>query len=305
MRKTDQLKNIFFSILMANFNNANYIETAINSVLKQTYTNWELIVIDDCSGDDSVKIIKPYLRDKRIKLIKLRKNLGYGGSLKTAADNASNQILAILDADDKLHETALEVMLKTYKDSPDCGFVYSTMWRCDAQLKNCSIVDWIGPSITKKTNIFNIRISHFKTFLKDAYMKTPGFDPNQKKAVDKDIIFKLEEVTELKYVDIPLYYYRWHGRGISQDKSHYVAEFYHYLAKLKAYKRRKNSTIPNFTQKQIKFEYYRIVFYKISHLMIFVYRKLKIPVIIKGILKNIPSIQPMFLKKLEFLRKMN
>ena len=64
-----------FSILMANFNNANYIETAINSVLKQTYTNWELVIVDDCSGDESIKLIKPYLRDKRIKLIPLKMNL--------------------------------------------------------------------------------------------------------------------------------------------------------------------------------------------------------------------------------------
>ena len=294
-----------FSILMANYNNGKYIEEAIRSVINQGYPNWELIIVDDLSTDNSIKIIKPFLKDERIKLIQHEHNQGYGGSLKTAINHASNKIIGILDADDKLHEKALEVMLKTYRDCPGYGFIYSTMWRCDSQLKNCGIVGWIGPSIPKKTNIFEIRISHFKTFLRDAYMKTPGFDPNQKKAVDKDIIFKLEEVTELKYVDIPLYYYRWHGGGISQEKSHYKAEFYHYRAKLKAYYRRKNSSIPNFTQKQIKFEYYRIVFYKIIHFMIFVYRRFKISVIIKGILKRIPSLQPMFLKKFDSLRKIN
>ena len=305
MRKTDQSKNNSFSILMANFNNANYIETAIDSVLKQTYTNWELIIVDDCSGDESIKVIKPYLRDKRIKLIQLKMNLGYGGSLKTATDNASNQILAILDADDKLHGTALEIMLKTYQDSSDCGFVYSTMWRCDAQLKNCRIVDWIGPSIPKKTNIFNIRISHFKTFLKDAYLKTPGFNPNQKKAVDKDIIFKLEEITELKYVDIPLYYYRWHGGGISQEKSNYETEFYHYLAKRKAYHRRKNSTIPNFTQKQIQFEYYRITFYKLTHFLIRIYRKFRISEFLKKVLESLPYVPNAVLKIFRKIERIN
>jgi len=305
MQDDKNSNNYSFSLLMANFNNANYIETAINSVLKQIYTNWELIIIDDCSGDESIKVIKPYLRDKRIRLIQLKQNLGYGGSLKTAADNASNQILAILDADDKLHETALEVMLKTYHDSPDCGFVYSKMWRCDSQLKNCGIVGWIGPSVPKKTNIFKIRISHFKTFLRDAYIKTPGFDPNQKKAVDKDIIFKLEEVTELKYVDIPLYYYRWHGGGISQEKSHYKAEFYHYLAKLKAYYRRKNSAIPNFTHKQIKFEYYRITFYKLTHFLIRIYRKFRISEFLKKALESLPYVPPAILKIIRKLKKIN
>ena len=305
MQDDKNSNNYSFSLLMANYNNANYIETAINSVLKQTYTNWELIIVDDCSVDESIKIIKQFLRDKRIKLIQLELNLGYGGSLKTAADYASNQILAILDADDKLHETALEIMLKTYQDSPDCGFVYSTMWRCDAQLKNCSIVNWIGPSIPEKTNIFNIKISHFKTFLKDAYLKTPGFDLNQKKAVDKDIIFKLEEVTELKYVDVPLYYYRWHGGGISQEKSNYEAEFYHYLAKRKAYHRRKNSTIPNFTQKQIQFEYYRMTFYKLTHFLIRIYRKFRISEFLKKVLKSLPYVPPAILKIIGKLKKIN
>ena len=290
---------------MANFNNAKYIEEAIKSVISQSYSVWELIIVDDQSTDNSLNKIRDFLVDKRIKLIQHKFNKGYGSTLKTAAENASNQILAILDADDTLHPKALEIMSNAYKNNPDCGFIYSTMWNCDSELKNCMENEWIGPVIPKKTNIFNIRISHFKTFLKEVYKKTPGFDPNQKKAVDKDIIFMLEEVTKLKYVDLPLYYYRWHGGGISQEKSHYKAEFYHYLAKLKAYKRRKNSSIPNFTQKQIKFEYYRIVFYKISHFMIFVYRRLKIPVIIKGILKLIPSIQPIILKKLQFLRKIN
>ena len=53
----------------------------------------------------------------------------------------------------------------------------------------------------------------------------------------------------------------------------YYAEFYHYLAKLKAYKRRLNTDIPNFTKKQILFEYYRIVFYKLTHFISKIYNK--------------------------------
>ena len=305
MKAERKIEIMSFSILMANFNNVKYIEEAIKSVISQSYSVWELIIVDDQSTDNSLNKIRDFLVDKRIKLIQHKFNKGYGSTLKTAAENASNQILAILDADDKLHETALEVILKTYQDSPDCGFVYSTMWRCDAQLKNCRIVDWIGPSIPEKTNIFNIRISHFKTFLKDAYLKTLGFDPNQKKAVDKDIIFKLEEITELKYVDIPLYYYRWHGGGISQDKSNYKAEFYHYLAKRKAYNRRKNSTIPNFTQKQIKFEYYRITFYKLTHFLIRIYRKFRISEFLKKGLESLPYVPPAILKIIRKIEKIN
>ena len=55
------------SLLMVNYNRASYIETAINSVLTQTYPDWELIIVDDGSTDDSVAKIKPFLRDARIR----------------------------------------------------------------------------------------------------------------------------------------------------------------------------------------------------------------------------------------------
>ena len=55
---------------MANFNNSKYIKEAIKSIKNQTYNKWELIIVDDKSTDDSLKIINQYLKDKRIKLIK-------------------------------------------------------------------------------------------------------------------------------------------------------------------------------------------------------------------------------------------
>ena len=66
----------------------------------------------------------------------------------------------------------------------------------------------------------------------------------------------------------------------------YVPEFYHYLAKLHAYRRRLNTEIPNFTRKQITFEYYRITFYKIIHFFLNLYSKLKIRDIVKKLLKR-------------------
>ena len=294
-----------FSILMANFNNARFIKAAIKSVISQTYPYWELVIVDDCSTDNSIVVIHQLPKDDRIKIIRHERNQGYGGSLRTAAANASNDIIGIFDADDKLHEEALKIIADTYQKNPDYGFIYSTMWECDAQLKNCVKNKWIGYDIPKKTNIFKIKISHFKTFRRSAYLKTSGFDPDQKRAVDKDIIFKLEEVTDFKFLDIPLYYYRWHGKGISQSKSSFIPEYYHYLAKLKTYRRRLNTNIPNFTKKQIYFEYYRITFFKLIHFFIGLYRKLKIRDLFIKILNNTSFIPESIKNRLIFLKKFN
>jgi len=256
------VKQLTFSILMANYNNENFIEVAIKSVIAQTYPNWELIIVDDKSTDNSIEVISPFLKDSRIKLIKHKNNLGYGGTLKTAAEHASNQILGILDADDKLHEEALENVALAYEKFPNVGFIYTNMWICDSNLDNCKISKNIGPTVPEKTTIFKCRIHHFKTFTKEAYLKTKGFDPNQKRSVDKDIIYKLEEVTNFKYINKPLYYYRRHEQGISQGKNKYQARLYHYIAKCKAYKRRLNTDIPNLTLFDLYKEYLKLTFVK-------------------------------------------
>jgi len=298
MRTSRDSNNISFSILMATYNNANYIETAIKSVINQTYLNWELIIVNDASTDNSIKIIEPFLEDKRIQLIILSKNQGVGYAKKVAADNANNDIIGILDADDKLHEMALEVMLKEYQNNPDYGCIYSTMWRCDSMLKNCKVDKLIGVIEPEKTCIFNYKVSHFKTYRKEDYFKTLGYDPNLRAAVDRDIIYKLEEVTNFKYIDKPLYYYRQHQKGVSQGINEYNALYHYYIAKCKAYLRRLDKNLPNLKKEDIILEYYKLKLYKIISFLkpysrsiekIIIYLPIKFR-FLKGFLKFLKSV---------------
>ncbi|MFX0186844.1 MAG: glycosyltransferase family 2 protein [Candidatus Hodarchaeota archaeon] len=303
MRNSQKTEKLSFSIIMANYNNAKYIEESIQSVINQTYSNWELIIVDDCSTDDSLKKIKPFLKDQRIKLIQNKKNLGVGYTKKTAADNASNDVLGVLDSDDKLQEKALETIAKAYYNNPECGLIYSTMWFCDAEFKNCVISKKLGPTIPDCTNIFNPKISHFKTFRKKIYKKTSGYDPNLKASVDKDIIYKLEEVAKLKYIDVPLYYYRHHGAGISQEKNKFRARVYNYIAKCNTYRRRLKRNLPNFTKKELYNEYIKITFNKLFNFAKNFYNLFKIHKIIEFFLKH-TDYMPRFVKKgLEFTKK--
>ena len=83
--------NSEFSLIMANYNNDKYIAEAINSVLNQTFKDWELIIVDDCSTDNSLSVIESFLSDKRIKLIKHEQNKGYISALKTGIANISSE----------------------------------------------------------------------------------------------------------------------------------------------------------------------------------------------------------------------
>lgn len=251
-----EMPDFSFSILIASYNSERYIKTAIKSVLSQTYHNWELIIVDDFSLDDTKEVIKKFLNDNRIKFISHKRNLGYGGALRTAAIKASKEVIGILDADDKLHNEALKIMNNAYNENLDCGFIYSTMWVCDSDLKNCKIAKFIGPIVPKKSFIFKPdKISHFKTFLRSVYFKSVGFEIKQKRAVDKDIIYKLEEITNLKFINLPLYYYRKHNKGISQGRNEAITRKFHLMSKYKTYLRRKNTNLPNFSKIELIFHY--------------------------------------------------
>lgn len=89
------------SIIMPAFNCAEFIGTTIESVISQTYTNWELIIVDDCSTDNTPKIIKEYmLKEMRIKYNRLMKNSGAAISRNKAIELAGGKYLAFLDSDD-------------------------------------------------------------------------------------------------------------------------------------------------------------------------------------------------------------
>ena len=95
------------SIVMPNYNGEKYIAQAIGSVIEQTYPNWELLVVDDCSSDKSVEIVKGFL-DERIKLIQNEQNSGAAKSRNNAIKQAKGRWIAFLDSDDTWKKDKLE-----------------------------------------------------------------------------------------------------------------------------------------------------------------------------------------------------
>lgn len=90
------------SIITPNYNSEKYISEMILSVINQTYQNWELLITDDCSSDDSVRIINKYIEnDNRIKLYINKNNLGAGLSRNYSIKKSNGKYLAFLDSDDK------------------------------------------------------------------------------------------------------------------------------------------------------------------------------------------------------------
>ncbi len=111
------------SIIMTSYNYSEYIAEAIESVIAQTYRNWELIIVDDASSDNSVDIIRRYaLKDSRIKLFVHPQNRGLASAVQTGLKNAGAEWIAFLESDDIFMPDALEEKLNAVKNGADMVF---------------------------------------------------------------------------------------------------------------------------------------------------------------------------------------
>ena len=121
------------SIVIPVYNAEKFIDETISSVLDQTYTNWELLLVNDCSKDNSVKIINKYLKDERIKLINNKVNSKVAISRNNGIKAAKGKYICFLDADDKWDKEKLEKQVKFMKEK-DCEFSFTSYEFAD---ENC------------------------------------------------------------------------------------------------------------------------------------------------------------------------
>lgn len=123
--------NIVISIITPSYNSAQYIGRTIDSILQQTYKNWELLIIDDCSKDNSLEVIQSYAnQDSRIKLICLEKNSGAAVARNTGIEHASGRFIAFLDSDDTWHPEKIEKQVQ-FMLSNNFAFTYTEYHRVD------------------------------------------------------------------------------------------------------------------------------------------------------------------------------
>lgn len=141
------------SIIMPSYNTANYISETIRSVLAQTYENWEVIIVDDCSTDNTDEIVKPYLTDKRIKYLKNDKNSGAAVSRNRALREAKGKWIAFLDSDDLWLPNKLEKQVGFMREN-GYFFSYTNYSEIDNEGKKNGITV-TGPKKITRTGFFN------------------------------------------------------------------------------------------------------------------------------------------------------
>ncbi len=135
------------SIITATYNGEKFIERAIKSVLYQTFKDWEMIIVDDGSTDNTVKIIKEYSqKDPRIKLIELKQNSGGPAIPRTiACKESKGEYIAFLDQDDIYYPEYLELKVNYLEKHHDIDILSSLAWTFDEETKKIINYEIGGP----------------------------------------------------------------------------------------------------------------------------------------------------------------
>jgi glycosyltransferase involved in cell wall biosynthesis len=204
-----------FSILIANYNNGKYLLEAVESIVNQTYLNWQIIIVDDYSTDNSSEIYKQFATEKRIKVYFNEQNQGCGYTKWRCAELATGELCGYLDPDDALTPDALEIMVAEHEKNPNASVVCSRYYLCNDAMK-----------IIQESGIRNKNIKSYLTeavhapetfaaFKTKLYRASKGLNPTYKRAIDQDLYYLLEEQGEMRFIDNLLYKYRFRSDSLS------------------------------------------------------------------------------------------
>lgn len=141
------------SIIMPSYNTASFIAESIQSVLAQSYKDWELIIVDDCSTDNTDNVVKPYLTDERIRYLKNEKNSGAAVSRNRALRGTKGKWIAFLDSDDLWMPEKLTKQI-SFMEKNGYHFSYTNYLEIDTEDHRNGITV-TGPKRITRTGMYN------------------------------------------------------------------------------------------------------------------------------------------------------
>lgn len=203
------------SIIMPSYNSANTIKASIESVLAQTYNNWELLISDDCSTDNTYELLKGYASlDKRIKVNRLPSNGGAGTARNDAIKRSKGRYIAFLDSDDIWYPAKLERQI-AFMQTHNLGLSYTAYDRFD----NTGPKDTFYPPVTTNYDeLLKSNVIGCLTAVYDRQICGTRYMPSIRKRQDMALWLSiLRDGHKAKAILEPLANYRLDG-GISHNK---------------------------------------------------------------------------------------
>lgn len=238
----NNMNNSLVSIIMPSYNSEDFIGGAIESVIRQTYPYWELIVVNDASTDNTSDVVKRYLNDSRIVLLENEKNSGVCFSRNRAIEYASGEFIACLDSDDEWLENKLEKQIDILKSGTTISF--SAISIIDSKGDIVGAKSWARVEYTYQELLKYNFVAHSSLVFSKSILGEVRYSNVVAKGVIKKLLKKVG-ITRLihedyafllrlfrqsgivaKYVDTPLVRYRVHGTNYSRGFLKKISSLY-------------------------------------------------------------------------------
>ncbi len=214
------------TICIPTYNYAAYLGNAIQSVLNQTFADWELIVVDNCSTDNTAEVVAPFINE-RVRYIRNETNLGMVGNWTRCLELAQGELIGLLHADDAYLPRLLEVAVTTLDAHPEVGYFYSAYRFMDAEGRPANLAQpfpvahvWPGEREFQE----HIRLPYVQcptVILRRAAIEAVGpfaTAPELGLADDWEMWLRIELAGwQVAYSPEPLALWRWHQGSLSRE----------------------------------------------------------------------------------------
>lgn len=203
------------------FNGERYLQYSVESILKQTYTDFELLIINDGSVDRSLEIIKSY-HDPRIRLINNETNLGLVRTRNLGLSEARGEYIALLDCDDVAHPARLAKQIATMEESRELGLLGSWAYCIDEFGVKLDRLTWrpeISPDKIPAKLLFMNCFATSSVLLRKRALPETSYREDYPLAEDYDLYVRIARESRVSNLPRFLVAYRAHVAGISKTKS--------------------------------------------------------------------------------------
>jgi glycosyltransferase involved in cell wall biosynthesis len=225
------------SVIISTYNRAALLPTAITSVLQQTFQDFEIIVVDDASQDETPAVVADF-QDHRIRYIRHERNAGAAGARNTGVTNATGEYIAFLDDDDEWLPEKLALQVDVLENSPaQVGVVYTGRSTIDGATKKVVSIliptqrGDLLPELRKGNPITNSSV----LLRKECFSRVGLFDEQLAYNQDYDMWIRIAGAYHFEYVAKPLVKYTVHGRSLSANRDRAIAGREALLKKHEAY----------------------------------------------------------------------
>ena len=210
------------NVVMGVYNGERYVRQAIESILSQTFSDFEFVIVDDASRDKTRSILEEYKkRDKRVRVVLNEKNIGLTKSLNEGIQSSDGMYIARMDADDICHPERLKLQAAFLDKNPNCGVVGSWYVKVDEQgkelwRKKLPLKDEELRSLLIKANIF----PHASVMLRRAALDKVGlYDESWKLTQDYELWFRITSQYKIGVIPEFLLFSRTSGSSLTSTRN--------------------------------------------------------------------------------------